>query len=540
MRELKFDLSADSYLPQSEFAGFEGEHNATRVILLLPERLQVEGAEFYMVFELLKSKETIFSAPLIPESGAIMLDLPKQLMVSPGTSVYAAVYQRVGEDLLQIAKTGKVFLEIKEPEDGVLVAYSAQGGSAPGLVIESEIKAKSTNPVSSDAICRALEKLVSKEEMKGETERIDEEFSKQGIQIRFLESEKVRLEGDISALRGEKELLSAKTQELSEKIESQKNALLANALNGYVKGGTALQIDDISEAEEEISVKLSDGYRLVQIYENSPSEISEKGCYTVTGILSPELGDDRWEFSVEGGVFLIYPEAKNVYETAKLVQVGDQLLHDPKTGNGFWMQKVSDLSAAKLWKYGKNIFNRSKTVCAKGYLNFFETKQTFLSIDGGGDLNTVLGKYKDFSGKTITISYDFVDYQGENPSFATMLKVGDKVLNIDGKDASFYKAYKEGGVKVSATYTIPENDSEEDLILRQYVGYITKNAGDFVTLDHLQVEIGTCVTDFEEYRKPILYIPSENGEVKIPVSSSMTTLMTDLSLGSIEVQKGYE
>ena len=59
MRELTFDLSADAYFVQSEFAGFEGEHNATRITLKLPERLLVEGAEYYLVFELKKTKETI-------------------------------------------------------------------------------------------------------------------------------------------------------------------------------------------------------------------------------------------------------------------------------------------------------------------------------------------------------------------------------------------------------------------------------------------------------------------------------------------------
>ena len=111
MRELYFDLSADEYLPKSEFGGFEGEHNATKITFELPERLILHGAIYYIVFEIAKTGEMIFSAPLLPEENSISVLLPKQVMVSPKISLFAASYQKEGEKLMEIAKTGSIAIE---------------------------------------------------------------------------------------------------------------------------------------------------------------------------------------------------------------------------------------------------------------------------------------------------------------------------------------------------------------------------------------------------------------------------------------------
>ena len=110
MRDLHFDLSADEYLPVSDFGGFEGEHNATKITLDLPDRLILEGAVYYIVIETAKNGEMIFSAPLILEGNSVSLLLPKQVMLAPKISLYAASYQKEGDVLYEIAKTARVIL----------------------------------------------------------------------------------------------------------------------------------------------------------------------------------------------------------------------------------------------------------------------------------------------------------------------------------------------------------------------------------------------------------------------------------------------
>ncbi len=159
MREIQFDLTQDSYFPQSAFGGFEGEHNATSLSLCLPDRLLASDAIYYMVFETEKNDEVIFSAPLLPEENVICAMLPKHVMLSPRVTVHAAAYRKEGEELVEIAKSSRVILEIKYPESDLQTQLSRDGGEIPGLVIESAVLPESENPVSSRALYNEIENL---------------------------------------------------------------------------------------------------------------------------------------------------------------------------------------------------------------------------------------------------------------------------------------------------------------------------------------------------------------------------------------------
>lgn len=159
MREILFDLSEDSNLPKSAFGGFEGEHNATCLSLRLPERLLAEGAVYYMVFETARNDEVIFSAPLLADGDILRTALPRQVMVSPRVTVHAAAYRKEGEELVEIAKTARVMLEIEYPESENKIELSEDGGSIPGLVIENALLPESDNPVSSRVLSKAISSI---------------------------------------------------------------------------------------------------------------------------------------------------------------------------------------------------------------------------------------------------------------------------------------------------------------------------------------------------------------------------------------------
>ena len=182
---------------------------------------------------------------------------------------------------------------------------------------------------------------------------------------------------------------------------------------------------------------------------------------------------------------------------------------------------IEDISTVKVKKYGKNLLNRNATEVTRGTLTFDGSRQTFTSVGGGGDLDTIIGRYKDFVGKTITVSYTFVDFKGSYSVFNTFIQADSNALVYSSTYDKTTKLFK-------MTYTIPENDSAEFLIIRQYVGYMTSVDGDYVTIDKLQVEIGDAVTEWEEYKELVEYPVSADGTVEGVTSlSPVTTLMTD-------------
>ncbi len=508
MRELIFDLSDDSYLPKTGFGGFEGEHLATKLTLVLPERLKVHGAEFYMVFEISKTKETVFSAPLLLVDGAICLDLPKQLMKSPGVSVYGASYQREGTCLVQIAKTGRVALEIKDPETGTLREYSSSGGEVPGLVIEKEIVSGSQNPVASDAIGKKFQEV-----MKGE-----------------ITSASVNEKGELILKKADDSTLNAgcvKGEKGEKGTSSDDISLLASAIKETVSGET-VRLDDVSSLEHEVKVKLpteikgyEPDFESGEIYATDNADNVgdwhqyQEGVYTVKSVSREE---EKVEFAE--GAYL----QDSFFAVRDYFTVGQKVWFDGLISFYRTREKSLPPTTVTLTKYGKNLLKRNALTVTGGELVFDGKRQTFTST-GGGNAAVLLGKYKDFAGKTLTISYDYVDYKSSKgiSSFATALYVNNSATT-ENTILSFAGAK---GTKVKRTFTIPEKVGAETLHLRQYYGYLTSE-GDYIIIENLQVEIGDTVTEWEDYKEPVTYTPREDGTVEGVTSvCPTTTLMTD-------------
>lgn len=165
MRNVTFDLSADSEMSQYRFGGYEGEHNETVLRVILPERMQIEGeGEYRLFFENAKHVE-IFSAPLVPEEGALSLTLPQNLMLAPALKIHACVFRYDGADPVLIAKSAEMILSIKNPRCEKSEALTEEVPDAPGLVIEDEILAESKNPVKSSALYRAFAEKIGRDEL---------------------------------------------------------------------------------------------------------------------------------------------------------------------------------------------------------------------------------------------------------------------------------------------------------------------------------------------------------------------------------------
>ena len=159
MRNILVDLSQDRQETIHRFGGFEGEHNATMLSVILPERMNTGEGEYRFVFETAK-KEVIFSAPIPLEEGVLSVSLVKNLMLAPSLTVYIGCYRYEKGEPVQIFKSGQIVLGIKNPEEGEVSEWNGEGGCVPGIVMEDSVLADSKNPVKSSALFKALSQKI--------------------------------------------------------------------------------------------------------------------------------------------------------------------------------------------------------------------------------------------------------------------------------------------------------------------------------------------------------------------------------------------
>lgn len=186
-------------------------------------------------------------------------------------------------------------------------------------------------------------------------------------------------------------------------------------------------------------------------------------------------------------------EGARVKDLAEILPQCSNALIGTASGEAIVITDASPIEhemGVKVW--GKNLLNRNAAEVKSGTLSFDGNRQTFTSANGGGDLYYEIGDYKDFVGKTITVSYIFADFQGKYTSFYTFIQADGVELKKTDKYDSTTKQFK-------LTYTIPENATAKKLRIRQYVGYMFEKEGDYVTMENLQAEIDDTVTDYAPY-----------------------------------------
>lgn len=221
-------------------------------------------------------------------------------------------------------------------------------------------------------------------------------------------------------------------------------------------------------------------------------------------------------------------EALKAFASGEAVRMGDvsPLEHEMAVK----VSGVDDPGAVKVLKFGKNMINRAAATVSSGTLTFDGSKQTFTSTSGGGNISYTLGNYQDLVGKEITISYtmtDFVSSAGRT-SFNTFVMADTIEIKRFSKTINQKAVY---------TFTVPENPEASELVIRQYVGYMTTAAGDYVTVDSLQAEIDDEATGWEDFAEMTEYAVNADGTVTGVTSlSPTTTLMTDVEGAIIDVE----
>lgn len=143
----------------------------------------------------------------------------------------------------------------------------------------------------------------------------------------------------------------------------------------------------------------------------------------------------------------------------------------------------------------KNLFNREATIYENGTLVFEGNTQIYTSTGTGGNLKTTLGNYKDFVGKTITVSYELVEVK----STAGRTIFNTYIQTDTGTVIAQRSNLEADGKTFKLTAKIPEDGTATSLVIRQYVGYMTTEAGDYVKIANMQAEYGKEKTAYTPY-----------------------------------------
>ena len=203
---------------------------------------------------------------------------------------------------------------------------------------------------------------------------------------------------------------------------------------------------------------------------------------------------------------------------------------------------ISDISALKLRVQGKNLIDRNKITADGGELAFDGNAQTFVSVKGGGNLYANLGNYKEFIGKKLTVSYTFVGHQSTagRKGFNTYIQTDTDTVIAQKADLN------SDGKTFEMSAVIPEDDTATNLIIRQYIGYTTTAAGDYVTISDFQAELDEK-TEYEPYVEPIEYSVNADGTVEGVKSLYPSTTLTTDTVGAlievdynIDINKAFE
>lgn len=523
MRELVFDLSDDNYLPKSGFGGFEGEHNATGIALLLPERLLAPDAVYYMVFETEKNGEVIFSAPLLPDENRIYATLPRQVMLAPRVSIHAAAYRKNGEELAEIAKSARAVLEIKYPQGETERELSTDGGEIPGLVIESALLPESENPVSSRALHSELSSLAG--------EQVERAFvNEAGELILKKKNRKELCAGAVVGPKGEQ------GPQGEQGIQGEKGERGESAV--YYKydfnGDGRVNEDDVHRLLYYVNFSQAPEYRLSWWSDpdvNGDGVVGDEDVATLQNWLGTgneaayatapknELVDDHFSATSKKPIQnkAVSAGAANALKgtaSGTLVAMKDVSPLEHEIGVKLTSDTVTDFSSVTLTKQGKNLLDISQMTteneAGSVYGDFRKNEDgSYTFIKDGDGSNGWQSKVFPLNIKANTKVYLSADILRMDQPFRLMAKLangGQKGVTINSSSAF-----------------IPT----EDVTSCFFYTAVDNANGTTTILKNIQLEYGETATEYEPYKEPEPVSVKQDGTATIIGKGEGITLMTD-------------
>ncbi|MBR7165262.1 MAG: hypothetical protein IKD18_03190 [Clostridia bacterium] len=482
MRKIEFDLTENESMPRYRFAGFEGEHNATLLTVLLPERMRKGNeAEYRFLFET-ASGEAVFSAALpLSEEGALSVLLTRSLMVAPELKAYVGCYVLEEGEPVLVAKSGEMVLGVQRSLTNESGEMDRSGGEVPGLVIDTALSAQSRNPVENRAVYAALEEKAEKTEFNRFVPRVNEALKN---------AEEASTYANQTAYRAQiaaQDAIQA-TANASQAATNAENSMLMDA---YIDEDGVLFLKQKGKGD---------------IYVGKV-----KGDKGDPGIADNSLSANAIKGKKSGEIVVLTDVSPLEHEMAVKVSQG----------------------GVKVQRFGKNLVDVNAWV--KQNLATFEEDGSFI-INNASTMNdiyglgSVNGVYKPINGNLPIVISGTV--KSQNGGYTNCF-----VLDIVYSDGTTTRANwigvesESNPIPTWQTHSVKSISGKTiDKVVYQYTaarGYVKD----------LQIEIGTTATEYEPYVEPTTYTADANGIVKGVTSLyPTTTLLTDTEGVTIEAE----
>lgn len=547
MRIINIDLSQDSRCPQKVFGGNAREHNESKLIVKLPDRMiQNDISYYFFEFQTVLGEyivsPNIYKASLI-DKNKISVTLWEQLIPAAGDLLFCV-------DAVNLGKDNSITIKGKTSFCTLQILKSPTGDS-------TLIDISSTKEELQEVIDKALQDAKDSGDFKGE-------------------------QGDVSV-----DQMNAAISEALAKERLITNAACANALRGSASG-SSVKLPDVSPNEHTLGVKVSSKNLIPYPYpvqgstingitytNNADGSVTAVGTATDNSIYAPytatanfELEPGTYTFSddlvgtsnvtywseVRGSTddtIFVHSYATNrtftITEKTKLrmnLRVAKEqtvnITFKPHIAKGTadipYTPNVSDFSTVNVTTYGKNLIPPIGSVLyyfgsISGGKPIIPSKTNTLSSLTNIDVSTYRGAYtvKKFEEeKTYTLTLNGL--VNNCATKALFLAVGfrsseDTIFGTT--DMNSYKTSSSNAT--SLTFTVP---SGKPYCLIGFYNYPTVS-GDTISLNAMQLEIGSTATEYEPYKTPTEYTPAADGTVSGVKSLYPTTTLTTDTEGAI-------
>ena len=146
--------------------------------------------------------------------------------------------------------------------------------------------------------------------------------------------------------------------------------------------------------------------------------------------------------------------------------------------------------------YSKNLINLNNAYVSPAYHTItVEDNKLIYSAGSGstvGNIYIPVGDYQQYAGKTLTlkVNFDSITTSSGRKSFTAYIfkdssELLRKTITLDANN--------------NITFTAPEDEEADKLIVRLYIGYAANTMGDTATLSNIQLEEGAVATDYTPY-----------------------------------------
>ena len=511
MRIVTVDLSQDSGYSAQLFGGYAGEHNETKLIVSLPQRLLSDATHYYFDFQTAYNEHITsprINASKITEENKLSILLWRQLLPCSGTLKFCVVAETVDDNgaAIIVGKTQTATLLIKGSP------------TTEDTYMDAEANKELLQETIDESIEKSLQKAKDSGDFKGDKGdpfTYDDFTSEQLAALKGADGNKGDKgdKGD-KGEKGDKGDPGVVTDEQGQQI-----------LTDYYKKAETYSK---SAADKQFAARSSPN----SIMESSAAcaaalwiEADDTGASSLAELNDTKSANQAYLWSSKKVDTEIKNQSKLLCNALKgsksgsVIRIDDVSPTSEKTKIQLTSDTVTDFSSFTLKAFGKNLIpypytktshtrdGITYTVSENGAItaNGTATKFTSFTCVSTSSLSLSKGNYVLSSGvkndnSTVTFGLSF-GYKYSSSARTSLSTVGGKVSISLSEDAL-----------CDLLIVIQEGQTLNNVVFKP------------------QIEVGTVATEYESYKEPLTYSSAADGTIgEVSISQPVATLVTDTS-----------